>query len=369
MRLGCNFRAGVCLVLLAAAAAAQPRVIKHVTVYKQAGRYGGWPANHGIWSWGNEILVGFSSATFQLKTPDRHPYDNSKPEVPTLARSLDGGETWKIESPPSLLPPDQGGKAVTELAKPMNFEDPKFAMTIRFAGVNTGPSRLWYTVDRGVTWQGPYSFPQLGQPGIAARTDYIADGNREALVFLTAAKSNGKEGRPLCARTEDGGITWKFVSWIGGEPPGFSIQPSSVRISEKEILTATRVKIDSETTGIEVYRSRNNGASWSLWARPVVWAGPFNGNPPSLIRLKDGRLCLTYGVRSAPYRICARFSTNDGKTWSDEIVLRNDGASWDLGYVRSVQRSDGNVVTVYYFPEQPHTERIIAATIWDPGTR
>jgi hypothetical protein len=357
------------LALALSVHAAEPQVIKNVVVYKEAGRYGGWPANHGIWSWGNEILVGFSSATFQLKTPDRHPYDNTKPEQPRLARSLDGGETWTIEAPPSLLPPEQGGKAVTDLPKPMNFRAPNFAMTLRFVDTDIGPSRLWYTVDRGKTWLGPYAFPQLGQPGIAARTDYIVDDAESALVFVTAAKSDGKEGRVLCARTEDGGMKWKMVSWIGTEPAGFSIQPSSVRLSPKELLTAMRVKLDNDTTGIEIYRSRNDGDSWQMWARPAVWSGPFNGNPPSLIRLKDGRLCLTYGVRTPPYRICARLSTNGGKTWSDEIVLRNDGALWDLGYVRSVQRSDGNVVTVYYFPEQPHTERIIAATIWDPGAR
>ena len=37
----------------------RPGVLKHASVYKEAGRYGGWPANHGIWSWGNEIVVGF----------------------------------------------------------------------------------------------------------------------------------------------------------------------------------------------------------------------------------------------------------------------------------------------------------------------
>ena len=38
---------------------------QHVMVYHQPGRFGGWPANHGIWSWGNEILVGFSAGLFQ----------------------------------------------------------------------------------------------------------------------------------------------------------------------------------------------------------------------------------------------------------------------------------------------------------------
>ena len=30
-----------------------------------------------------------------------------------------------------------------------------------------------------------------------------------------------------------------------------------------------------------------------------------------------------------------------GRTWGDEIVLRNEGGCWDLGYTRSVQRPDG----------------------------
>ncbi len=33
--------------------------LTEVVVYKEAGRFAGWPANHGIWSWGNEIVVGF----------------------------------------------------------------------------------------------------------------------------------------------------------------------------------------------------------------------------------------------------------------------------------------------------------------------
>ena len=31
----------------------------HVTVYREAGRYARWPANNGVWIWGDEIVVGF----------------------------------------------------------------------------------------------------------------------------------------------------------------------------------------------------------------------------------------------------------------------------------------------------------------------
>ena len=92
------------------------------------------------------------------------------------------------------------------------------------------------------------------------------------------------------------------------------------------------------------------------------------GNPPCLIKLKDGRLCLTYGYRAEPYSICAKISSDNGKTWSNEIVLRNDGAGRDIGYVRSAVRTDGKVVTIYYFQDKEQPERYIGCTIWNPNS-
>jgi hypothetical protein len=349
-----------------AAALATERPIEHIVVYKEPGRFGGWPANHGIWHWGNEILVGFSAAYFKRMPPDRHQYDNQKPEEPRLARSLDGSQTWRIEAPPSLLPPEQGGKAVEPLREPIDFEAPGFAMTLRFTNIHTGPSRLWFTYDKGKTWRGPYDFPLFGRQGIAARTDYLVRGKREALVFVTASRENGREGRPLCVRTTDGGLTWSIRGWIGAEPEGFSIMPSSVRLKDGRILTAVRVKQDQKTDWIELYESPDDGVTWKLVSKPAGFTGGMSGNPPSMLLLRDGRLCITYGYRGEPFGIRAVLSSDQGRTWAKELTLRSDGAAWDIGYTRSVQRPDGRIVTVYYFPEQQFTERIIAATIWNP---
>ena len=349
------------LLICSLLAGTEPR---HVTVYREQGRFGGWPANHGMWSWGNELLVGFSSAWFQATTDDRHAMDRSKPEEPRLARSMDGGETWNIEMPPSLLPPEQGGKPPAPLEAPMEFTSPNFAMTLRFTNVNSGPSLLYYSKDRGKSWLGPYHFPLFGQKGIAARTDYIVNGRRDCHVFLTASKTNGREGRPLVVRTLDGGLTWKFEAWIGPEPAGFAIMPSSVRLDKNTLLTAVRHKEDPVNT-IDVYRSTDNGASWVLLNKPAS-TGKSSGNPPSLIQLNDGRLALTYGYRDLPYGIRARLSADRGVTWGNEIVLRKEGAFWDVGYPRSVQRPDGKVVTVYYFADDRNKERFIGATIWEP---
>ena len=70
--------------------ARQPASEHTVVVYWKPGRYAAWPANHGIWPWGNEILVGFESGYFKRRGPDAHPISHDRPAEDLLARSLDG---------------------------------------------------------------------------------------------------------------------------------------------------------------------------------------------------------------------------------------------------------------------------------------
>src|SRR5215510_5268550 len=184
-----------------ASAADTPKVIKHITIYRQAGRYGGWPANHGVWSWGDEIVVGFSAAYYQWIGPDRHPYDRSKPEEPYLAHTADGGETWAIEPAPSLASPEGmytasgEGRKASELTEAIDFLRPGFCMTFRSTDAQKGRSWFFYSYDRVKTWKGPFDFTILGQKAIMPRTVYLVNGQRDAMIFLTSAKAAGGEGR------------------------------------------------------------------------------------------------------------------------------------------------------------------------------
>ena len=148
---------------------------------------------------------------------------------------------------------------------------------------------------------------------------------------------------------------------------------STVRLPDGQLVTALRRRFDPQAFGeefnwIDAYGSSDEGRSWQFLSRVTYTdLGGRNGNPPCLLRLRSGALCVTYAVRSVPYRVCARLSQNGGRSWGPEIVLREDGRNWDLGYTRSVQRADGQVVTVYYFTTAEHPEQHIAATIWDPS--
>jgi hypothetical protein len=339
-----------------------PEVVEHVTVFKERDRFAGWPANNGIWSWGDEIVVGFTLGYHDDDKATGHPIKD--PRVVRLARSQDGGRTWNIEIPPFSL--DQPEPEPQPCPGGIDFEHPDFAL--RF---NPFQPVFYYSLDRCRTWKGPFRFPNFGRLGILSRTDYLINGPGDLMVFLTAEKDEGNEGWPFCARTRDGGATWEFVGWIGAQPPvqgyGYAIMPSTVRLANGGLLTSIRRggQFDGRRRWwLETFLSPDEGESWYQLDEPTIDNA---GNPASLIRLKDGRLALIYGWRHPPYGLRARLSADQGQTWSREGVLRADGDSWDIGYPSSVQRSDGKIVTVIYFKDASSKERYITATIWDPG--
>jgi hypothetical protein len=341
--------------------------VKNVKVFFEEDRFAGWPANNGIWNWGDEIVVGFTLGTHKDTTG--HTIDRDKPEYPMQARSLDGGETWTIERP-SYLTDDLEHPEYTDCPGGIDFTQPNFAMMFRMEHSNHGYSFFYWSNDRCKTWNGPYRLPTFGRSGIFARTDYIVEGKHDMMAFMTAAEDEGGEGWPFAVRTTDGGKTWDFLSWIGPhpDPAGYSIMPSTVRLSDTSLLSIIRRKGINDQGNkwwwIESFQSDDNAKSWYLRDEPTI---DNDGNPCHMIRLNDGRIAMTYGYRRPPHGIHARISNDNGKTFGETIVLRDDGDKWDVGYPRTVQRADGKIVTCYYFNDVQQKERYIGATIWDPG--
>ncbi|MEZ0255991.1 MAG: SUMF1/EgtB/PvdO family nonheme iron enzyme [Chthoniobacter sp.] len=344
----------------------KPAAQENFIVYKEAGRYGGWPANHGLWQWGDELVAGFTATWYKDTTTD-HRIDRTKPSYEWQARSLDGGKTWKTESDLPFADPTKEPKP-TPLTEPLDFTAPDFALMFRFGGLHAGPSWFYASPDRCKTWRGPYRFAVESVDRICTRTDLIVLGPRDCLMFGSCAKQNdGKEGRPFCARTTDGGLTWKLVALIGPEPQpgGYAIMPSSLRLKSGALITTIR-RSDPKVSGfIECWRSDDLGATWKMLSLAAEHIG---GNPPALVQLPDGRLAVTYGHRHPPVGMRARLSADEGRTWGPEIAVRDGAFDGDMGYPRAIVRPDGRVMTVYYFNGPRGEDRAIEGTLWTPPT-
>ena len=89
--------------------------------------------------------------------------------------------------------------------------------------------------------------------------------------------------------------------------------------------------------------SRDGGKTWSTPHSIGVW-----GLPSHLLRLRDGRLVMTYGHRRPPFGNQARLSTDHGRTWGEAIPLSTDGIGGDFGYPSTVELTDGTLLSVWY---------------------
>jgi hypothetical protein len=319
-----------------------------------------------------------------------HARDMDRPFVTMQARSLDGGATWAVEPMPCRTPGNRalsadehmhsrlwaahsldGENAPQPCPGGIDFTHPDFGLMCARTGLHAG-ARSWFYVtrDRARSWQGPYWLPDFGQRGIAARTDYVVTGPASCLLFLTAAKRSGREGRVLCAETRTGGKSFTFRSWVvTPEPAGYAIMPATVELDYRHLLCAVRCNGVRNGAGpqhgwIDLYASDDSGERWRFAGRPVADTG-VGGNPPTLTILNDGRFCITYGYRSPPYAICAVLSDDEGQTWGAPIFLRTGAGNHDIGYPRTVQRPDGTLVTVYYYNDHPDGERYIGGTLWE----
>ena len=126
--------------------------------------------------------------------------------------------------------------------------------------------------------------------------------------------------------SEDGAASWKFLSYILPPNPEFPrICPAPAVLPDGRIVVALRVMGPAGVQWTELYASEDGGLTWKFVSRVNRW-----GAPASLLVLRNVRLLCVYGHRVPPYGIRAWISDDGGETWGPEIVIRDDGGSWDL---------------------------------------
>ncbi len=195
--------------------------------------------------------------------------------------------------------------------------------------------------DGGATFTSPARCPVSSPHGPVV----MRDGR---LIYLGKLFPEGMD-RPFgivsCAESRDG-LHWDVL----GEVPlpenvtnGQFHEPHVIELNDGALLCLIRYHYPNGGLGIYKSVSRDGGRTWSTPEDMDI-----HGSPPHLLRHSSGAIVLTYGWRHTPYGQRALISRDDGATWSDEIILRDDGPDGDLGYPCSVELPGGDILTVYY---------------------
>lgn len=192
--------------------------------------------------------------------------------------------------------------------------------------------------DAGITWSPAYRCPVNSPHGPVN----LSDGS-----LLYAGKMLWEESNSVgVCHSDDDGRTW---TWLADIPtrPGDSHDDyhelHAVEAADGRLIV--QIRNHSETNERETLQthSTDGGKSWAVPYSIGVW-----GLPSHLLKLRDGRLLMSYGHRRAPLGNQVRLSEDHGQSWSEAIVLYGEGTSGDLGYPSTVELENGTLLTVWY---------------------
>ena len=135
----------------------------------------------------------------------------------------------------------------------------------------------------------------------------------------------------------------------------------AVETEDGRIVAQIRHEGKVDTNGTLQTESADGGKTWTI-PRAITF-----GIPSQLIKLRDGRLLMTYGHRRMPFGNQARVSADHGRTWSEPMTVSGDGAAGDLGYPSTVELADGTLLTVWYENMKDLGKAVLRQAKWKVG--
>lgn len=345
--------------------------VDHAIVYRREDEMVGWPHVMGYWNFGNgELLQQVTSITTRYGDADDISHDNLGREGlgtrQVALRSFDYGRSWGepvINMMENRDPSMAGAERMVDL-QPIDFLDEDVIIANSAAGFGTPEGRTAVRVskDRGHSWSPPIPVPLDALHSLSGMNSSLVRPDGTALIWLMEVDESGWNRHPCVYALPPRGHDFHFMTFITPrhDPKGAAsgdydstfrfgghrwFYPRGYLLPSGRMLCVMRSQRDPR--GImwtEVWYSDDAGRTWDFLSR----ANDF-GAPGSLAQLPDGRLVMVYGYRLMPAGIRARVSKDGGKSWGRELIIRDDGGSWDLGYPNAWVTEDGKVGVLYYF--------------------
>ena len=356
-----------------------PRHVDHAVVYRREDEFCSWPFTSGFWENAEGTLIAnFTSRTVSYNSGDAIRHDvlgqnSSNPKTVTV-RSRDRGKTWDGANPQINMMAGPGGgggpAAMAEMpaafAERVDYLDRNVLVSSGSAGgFATSGARGTVRISRdgGRNWGPTVLLPLDGLPSTTGVQSALVRPDGRCLLFLFSVEKDNSNRRPLVYASTNEGREFHFISYIvpkadpWGQADGDYTDPSVAFIGHRwfyprgYMLPSGRilctVRCQRDPTGVmwsEVYYSDDGGETWGFLSRINDYGAPCN-----LVLMPDGRIVCVYGYRLMPSGIRATVSEDGGKSWGPEIIVRDDGGSWDLGYPNSWYAGDGQIGTLYYF--------------------
>lgn len=187
----------------------------------------------------------------------------------------------------------------------------------------------------------------------------LAPDGRLLLATYGRRPDLGPERHVHLYSSEDGGETWAYDLPIASDYSGrVGFTEPSLLVDSKDRIWAFIRSFGMDDKMLTVC-SEDSGRTWSSWQ-----VNNMQGHPQDPLKLRDGRILLTYGYRHPPYGIRCRILAPDlsDLATAPELILRDDGRSPDLGYPWALQLDDTRVLISYYFSDATGN-RHIAGTV------
>ena len=374
--------------------------VSHVRIFYHENMYAAHPNRGGIWNFGGgEIAVAHMLKPVDYTTGEgvHHGYSNNTGAGVMLNRSYDGGQTWPKDEKSWIWNNDRPVEEIHDwlYERPDQHEciDMSHPGSIMHFGLthylrkptDPGSAPIYGNFafclrsrDRGRTWEArpsPVPPPPYAEGLLVANLGYVTFPNG----VLAIAASGGGTAYYV---SYDQGLTWDFVSKIALDSTGhYQYTYAGVHLLPDGRLMCSMHRLLRPLGDYPcVAFSDDGGMTWSgpryivrpdrVPAEALPGLGSFelpterhnwfndDGKPtgawfnsyrsPAALVTRDGRIVVIFGRRRPPYGIGGVVSDDLGETWSQEFVLRDDGASGDCGYPVLTELDDGRIFTAYY---------------------